>query len=74
MNENDKPIVAFHLIGDEMHFQMQCLPERTYEDYGYLVVQMVRHIADAFKVSEGRVWDAVAQHRKKPQPAIRKPS
>jgi len=38
----------------------------THEHYGLLVCDLVRHVANAFKVDEDAVWDWVDQERHLP--------
>jgi hypothetical protein len=44
--------------------------ERTYEHYGMLIADIVRHIAKAFKVSEEAVWEWVDKERHRPTTGI----
>ena len=40
--------------------------ERTHEQYGILIADIVRHIANAFKVREDEVWEWVDKERRHP--------
>ncbi len=40
--------------------------DHTYEEYGLLVCDLVRHAARAFKVSEEKMWEWVDKERHHP--------
>ncbi len=40
--------------------------ERSYQQYGILIADLVRHVANAFKVHENEVWEWVDKERYKP--------
>ena len=46
----------------------------TYEHYGLLVCDLVRHIARAFEVNEEAVWEWVGRERRNPTTEITIPS
>jgi hypothetical protein len=48
--------------------------EHTYDEYGLLVCDLVRHIARAFKVDEDDVWEYVDKERARPTTGITTPS
>jgi hypothetical protein len=52
MFKQDGDIVC-HLHGEDM----------TYEGYGLLIADLVRHVARAFKVDEDDVWEWVDKER-----------
>jgi len=37
--------------------------ERSYEQYGILIADVVRHIANAFNIHEDKVWERVDNER-----------
>jgi hypothetical protein len=46
----------------------------THETYGLLIADLVRHVARAFKVGEGEVWEWVDKERHHPTTPITNPS
>ncbi len=48
--------------------------DHTYEAYGLLICDLVRHVAAAFQVKENRVWEWVDKERRRPTTKIRQPS
>jgi hypothetical protein len=57
------PIIICFKNDDEM-IQTHLYPsERTYQQYGILVADVVRHVAKAFKVHEDDVWEWVDKER-----------
>ena len=46
----------------------------THETYGLLIADLVRHVARAFKVNEGAVWEWVDKERGHPATPITNPS
>ena len=45
--------------------------DRSYREYGILIADIVRHVANAFKVSEDDVWEWVDKERyHKTSPAV----
>jgi hypothetical protein len=74
MSDENKPIIEASLDGENLMITIRPPPGSGVFQYSYLVVQIVRHIADCFKTTPGAVWTQVNQHRRKPQPQIRKPS
>lgn len=45
--------------------------ERNYKQYGILIADIVRHVANAFKVDENDVWEWVDKERDHPtSPAV----
>jgi len=46
----------------------------NYQHYGLLICDLVRHVAAAFKVNEGEVWNWVDKERANPTTDIRQPS
>ena len=57
-------IIAFK---DEDKIQTHLHPgELGYKEYGILIADLVRHVANAFKVHEDDVWEWVEKERYKP--------
>jgi hypothetical protein len=54
-------IVAFENDGDiRIHLNPG---ERGYQQYGILIADLVRHVANAFKIHENDVWEWVEKER-----------
>jgi len=47
---------------------------KSHQEYGLIVCDLVRHVARAFKVEEGDVWEWVDKERRNPTTGIRNPS
>ena len=57
-------IIVFENDGE---IQTRLYPgERTYQHYGLLIADVVRHVANAFKVNENDVWEWVDKERYDP--------
>lgn len=58
-------VIMFKAPSDEIicHLHPQ---GHTYEEYGLLVCDLVRHVARAFKVEEEQVWEWVDKERHSP--------
>jgi len=64
MKIRDPLIIVFENDGT---IQTRLYPgERGYEQYGILIADLVRHVSNAFKVSEDDVWDWVDKERHHP--------
>jgi hypothetical protein len=59
----EKPlIICFE--NDEGNIQTHLYPgKRGYEQYGILITDVVRHVANAFKVHENDIWEWVDKER-----------
>jgi len=52
----DKPLII--VFENEEEVQTHLYPgERSYQQYGILVADLVRHAANAFKVHENHIWN-----------------
>lgn len=51
--ENDEKMIQTHLYSGE----------RSYEQSGILIADIVRHVANAFKVPENDIWEWVDKER-----------
>lgn len=61
----DSPLIIVFENND--HIQTHIYPgEMDHKDYGALIAYVVRHVANAFKVSEDEVWEAVDEERYHP--------
>jgi hypothetical protein len=62
-------IIVFENDGE---IQTRLYPgDHGYKDYGILIADLVRHVANAFKVSEEDVWEWVEKERSNPtSPAV----
>jgi hypothetical protein len=49
-------------------------PDDNYRGYGLLICDLVRHVANAFKVDEDDVWEWVLKERRHPTTKITQPS
>jgi len=64
--EIDKPLVIV-FVNEDGQVQTHLYPkERSYQQYGILIADIVRHVARAFKVDENDVWEWVEKERYKP--------
>jgi len=62
MMKIEKPLVV--VFENDGSIQTHLYPaERGYEQYGILIADLVRHVANAFKVSEDEVWEWVDKER-----------
>ncbi len=62
-------IVVFQ--NDDGKIQTHLYPgKRGFEQYGILIADVVRHVANAFKVSENDVWEWVEKERYRPTSPI----
>ena len=63
------PIVINKLLfvmydqGDDIVTHIWSRTDDTHEGYGLLICDLVRHVARAFKVEEGAVWEWVDKER-----------
>jgi hypothetical protein len=59
----EKPlIICFE--NDEGNIRTHLYPgQRGYEQYGILITDVVRHVANAFKVHENDIWEWVDKER-----------
>ncbi|MGD0892060.1 MAG: hypothetical protein ABR923_11035 [Terracidiphilus sp.] len=58
----DKPLII--VFENEEEVQTHLYPgERSYQQYGILVADLVRHAANAFKVHENHIWEWVDKER-----------
>ena len=64
MKIKDPLIIVFENDGS---IQTRLYPaNHTYREYGILIADLVRHVANAFKVHENEVWEWVEKERYKP--------
>jgi hypothetical protein len=47
---------------------------KSHREYGLLICDLVRHVAQAFKVAEEEVWEWVDKERHRPTTEITRPS
>lgn len=70
-----KPLVIMYRAGDDsIVTNIHPTPDLTYEGYGLLICDLVRHVASAFKVDEDDVWEWVDKERRHHTTDIRQPS
>lgn len=61
----EKPLII--VFENDGNVQTHLFPEeRSYEQYGILIADLVRHVANAFHVHESSVWEWVDKERSKP--------
>jgi hypothetical protein len=61
-------IIAFEQDGK---VQTHLYPGRfTQKEYGILIADIVRHVANVFKVNENEVWEWVDKERDRPTSAV----
>jgi hypothetical protein len=59
----ENPIIIC-FVNDEGKVQTHLYPhERSYKQYGILIADVVRHVANAFKIHEDDVWEWVDKER-----------
>lgn len=62
----EKPLIMV-FENDDGNVQTHLFPEeRTYKQYGILIADLVRHVANAFHVDESSVWEWVDKERSNP--------
>jgi hypothetical protein len=66
----EKPLIL--VFENDGKVQTHLFPEeRGYREYGILIADLVRHVANAFKVRDNDVWEWVDRERDHPtSPAI----
>jgi hypothetical protein len=65
----EKPLIVSFVQDDKI--QTHLWPgERTYKEYGILIADIVRHVANAFKVHENDVWEWVDKERDHPTDTV----
>jgi len=65
----DSPLIV--VFEHEGEVQTHIHPGKlSYEEYGVLIADLVRHIAKAFEVHENLVWEWVDKERHKPTSPI----
>ena len=65
----EKPLII--VFENDGMIQTHLYPgERGFEQYGILIADVVRHVANAFKVSENDVWEWVEKERDRPTSPI----
>ena len=63
--EIDSPLII--VFENDGEIQTHIYPgELSHKDYGFHIAALVRHVANAFKVHEDEVWDAVDEERYHP--------
>jgi hypothetical protein len=60
------PIIVMFLQDKKVTCHIHKPPDYTYEHYGLLICDLVRHVAHAFKVDEDDVWEWVDKERSHP--------
>jgi hypothetical protein len=61
----EKPLIMSFVQDDKIRTHLWP-GERTHKDYGILIADLVRHVANAFKVHENDVWEWVDKERDRP--------
>jgi hypothetical protein len=69
-----EPLVIMFRQGDSVICHLHPAEEDTYEGYGILICDLVRHVARCFDVNEDDVWDWVDKERDNPTDEITNPS
>jgi hypothetical protein len=68
--EIDSPLII--VFENDGEIQTHLYPgEMDHRDYGTLIASLVRHVAKAFDVPEGSVWEAVDEERFHPTTPVR---
>jgi hypothetical protein len=61
----EKPLIV--VFKNDGKIQTHLFPEEaSYKEYGILIADIVRHVANAFKVHENDVWEWVDKERDRP--------
>jgi hypothetical protein len=74
MRITDPLVVMFREPGGNVVTHIHRAPGLGHESFGLLVCDLVRHVANAFQVSEAEVWRWVDKERCRPTTAITRPS
>lgn len=67
-------IMMFETDDGNIQCNIHRTPDMTYEHYGLLICDLVRHIANAHGVSESTGWERIEREREHPTTEIRRPS
>jgi len=65
-----QPLVIMFRQDDKVVCHIHPSNEDNYQSYGLLICDLVRHVANAFKVDEDDVWKWVDAERDNPTTAI----
>lgn len=74
MRITDPLVVMFREPGGNVVTHIHRAPGLGYESFGLLVCDLVRHVAQAFAVSEAEIWEWVDKERRRPTTGITRPS
>ena len=66
----EQPLVIMFKQKDEVICHIHPSKEDNYQMYGMLICDLVRHTANAFKVTEDAIWEWVELERNKPTTKI----
>lgn len=73
MRISDPLVIMFREPGGNVVTHIHRPPDLTYEEFGLLVCDLVRHVADAYQVREDQVWEWVDKERRRPTTTIQRP-
>jgi hypothetical protein len=59
----EQPLLSLWRQGDDVVCQICSPANYSFEAYGILVCNLVRHVAEAFEVNESDVWEWVDKER-----------
>jgi len=74
MRITDPLVVMFREPGGNVVTHIHRQPDLGYEEFGLLVCDLVRHIANAYQVPESDVWEWVDRERHRPTTAVTRPA
>lgn len=70
----EKPLIIMFGQDDKLICHIHPREKDSYESYGLMVCDMVRHLARAFKVDEDDVWEWIDKERHHPTTEIEEPN
>lgn len=70
----NKPLVVMFEHDERIICHLWPRESDTYQGFGLLACDLVRHIANAFKVEENAVWEWVDKERRRHTTGITRPS
>jgi hypothetical protein len=68
------PVIVMYREGGALVCRIHPAKDDTHKHYGLMICDLVRHVANAFKVDEADVWEWVDKERRNPTTKITNPS
>jgi len=69
-----QPLIIMFEQDDALVCHLHPRKDDTYEGYGLMICDLIRHVATAFKVDEDAVFEWVERERHKPTTTLTTPS